>query len=220
MFVPAFMSDIELDREQPRRGDLTRRLAAFARPIQPDRRGSGEIEELPTGTRPPAPSDRVLTTVMFTDIVGSTESASRLGDAAWRALLERHDRLVREEVSRQGGRFVKSLGDGGLAMFDGPSRAMACALAIREALTSLGLAVRAGLHTGECELLAGGDLGGVAVHIAARIAALAGADEVLASGTVRDLSVGSPFTLESRGEQRLRGIADPWRLYAVAAKGP
>jgi class 3 adenylate cyclase len=153
--------------------------------------------------------------VLFTDIVGSTKLAGELGDARWRELLQRHDALVRSEVERHRGRVVKHLGDGALALFDGPSRAVGCAQAIRTGLGELGLPVRAGLHTGECELLGDGDVGGIAVHIAARIAALAGAAEVLASGTVRDLTVGSPYTLQSRGEQRLKGVADPWRIFAV-----
>jgi class 3 adenylate cyclase len=147
---------------------------------------------------------------MFTDIVGSTEIAVRLGDARWGELLRRHDALVREEVAAHGGRVVKSLGDGALTVFDGPSRAMACAVAVGERARELGLRLRAGVHAGECELL-GEDIAGIAVHIAARIAALAEAGEVLASGTVRDLSVGSSLALESRGEQMLKGVQEPWR---------
>jgi len=173
------------------------------------------IEEFLTGVHPPAPSERVLATVLFTDIVGSTEHATRLGDAAWRTLLESHDRVVRTEVRFHRGRVVKSLGDGALALFDGPSRAIGCAQAIRAGLAGLGLQSRAGLHAGECELLPDGDVGGIAVHIGARIAGLAEPDEVLVSGTVRDLSVGSPFRLESRGEQRLKGVQEPWRVFAV-----
>jgi class 3 adenylate cyclase len=176
-----------------------------------------EIEAFLTGVRPPEPSERVLATVLFTDIVGSTELAGELGDARWRELLARHDALVRGEVERHRGRVVKHLGDGALALFDGPSRAVGCAQAIRTGLGDLGLPARAGLHTGECELLGDGDVGGIAVHIAARIAALAGAGEVLASGTVRDLTVGSPYALQSRGEQRLKGVADAWRIFAVEA---
>jgi class 3 adenylate cyclase len=158
----------------------------------------------------------VLATVLFTDIVGSTELAEALGDAPWRDVLQRHHALVRAEVRAHGGHHVKSLGDGALALFHAPSRAIACAVAIGERMRSLGVQVRAGLHAGECELLPEDDVAGIAIHIAARIAALAGPDEVLASGTVRDLSVGSPFTLQSRGEQRLKGVADPWRVFAVA----
>jgi class 3 adenylate cyclase len=155
---------------------------------------------------------------MFTDLVGSTELAMRLGDARWKELLRNHDAVMREQVARHRGRIVKSLGDGALALFDGPSRAIACALAVSEAMQEMGLRMRAGLHTGECELLPGDDVGGIAVHIAARVAALAQADEVLASGTVRDLSLGSPFALERRGEQTLKGVEEPWRIYAVAGR--
>jgi class 3 adenylate cyclase len=176
-----------------------------------------EIEDFLTGVRSPVPSERVLATVLFTDIVRSTERAAELGDARWRALLQRHDDLLAREVGRHRGRVVKSLGDGALAVFDGPSRALGCALAIRDGLLGLGLGTRAGLHTGECELLDGGDVGGIAVHIAARVAALASEGEVLASSTVRDLSVGSPFELRSRGEHELKGVAEPWRVFAVRA---
>jgi len=153
---------------------------------------------------------------MFTDIVGSTQLAGELGDARWRELLRRHDLVLAEEVAKHRGRVVKSLGDGALALFDRPTRAIGCAVAAGEALRALGLLIRAGLHAGECELLPGGDVGGIAVHIAARITALAEADEVLASSTVRDLSAGSPFTLEGRGERTLKGVSEAWRLYAVA----
>ncbi len=173
-----------------------------------------EIGAFLTGARAPLAAERMLATVLFTDIVGSTERAAELGDASWRALLERHDTLVRTAVERQRGRVVKSLGDGAMAVFDGPSRALGAALAIRDGVGDLGIQVRAGLHTGECELL-GEDIGGLAVHIAARIAALAAPAQVLASGTVRDLTVGSPYELSPRGEQRLKGIAEPWRVFAV-----
>ena len=161
---------------------------------------SDVIERFLTGVRRPLVSDRVLSTVLFTDIVGSTERAAALGDGPWRSLLERHDELVREEVERHRGRFVKSLGDGMLATFDGPSRAISSALAIRDGVNILGLDIRAGLHTGECEILADDDVGGLAVHIGARISSLAAPGEVLVSSTVRDLSVGSGQTLTDRGE--------------------
>jgi class 3 adenylate cyclase len=176
-----------------------------------------EIEHFLTGTRRPAVSDRVLATVLFTDIVGSTERAAALGDGAWRSLLERHDALVREEVKRHRGRVVKSLGDGSLAVFDGPSRAISSAIAIRDGARGLDMRVRAGLHTGECERLADGDVGGLAVHIGARISSLARPGEVLVSSTVRDLVVGSGLVLADRGEQRLKGVPDAWRIFAVEA---
>jgi len=176
-----------------------------------------EIEAFLTGAQPPVPSERVLATVMFTDIVGSTGLAEQLGDARWRELLHRHDALVQAEVANHRGRVVKWLGDGALATFDGPSRAIACALAVRDGVRELGLATRAGLHTGECELLADDDIGGIAVHIAARIAALAGSEEILASSTVRDLAIGSPYVLADRGEQELKGVERAWQVFAVAA---
>ena len=160
-------------------------------------------------------SDRVLATVLFTDIVGSTETAAELGDGAWRSLLQRHDALVREEVERQRGRFVKSLGDGALAVFDGPSRAISSATAIRDRLGDINLEIRAGLHTGECELFPDDDVGGLAVHIGARISSLAGPGEVLISSTVRDLSIGSGQTLVDRGEHDLKGVPGPWRVFAI-----
>jgi class 3 adenylate cyclase len=174
-----------------------------------------EIEHFLTGVRRQPVSDRVLATVLFTDIVGSTERAAELGDGAWRSLLERHDHVVREEVERHRGRFVKSLGDGALAVFDGPSRAISSATAIRDRVRDLGLEIRAGLHTGECELLDGDDVGGLAVHIGARVSALAGPGEALVSSTVRDLVVGSGLTLSDRGEHDLKGVPGPWRIFAV-----
>ena len=174
-----------------------------------------EIEHFLTGVRRPVLSDRVLATVLFTDIVGSTDRAAELGDGRWRALLERHDALVREQVECHRGRLVKSLGDGMLATFDGPSRAISSAIAIRDGVRQLGLDLRAGLHTGELELLADGDIGGLAVHIAARISSLAGPGEVLVSSTVRDLIVGSDQILADRGEHHLKGISGSWPVFAV-----
>lgn len=174
-----------------------------------------EIEQFLTGARRPSVSDRVLATVLFTDIVGSTARAAALGDRSWRALLERHDELVREQVERHRGQFVKSLGDGVLATFDGPSRAISSALAIRDGARRLDLEVRAGLHTGECELLGGGDVGGIAVHLGARISSIAGPGEVLVSSTVRDLIAGSGQTLADRGEHELKGLPGAWRVFAV-----
>ncbi len=174
-----------------------------------------EIQQFLTGVRRPVASDRVLATVLFTDIVGSTQHAAELGDGRWRSLLGRHDTLVREQVERHRGRFVKSLGDGALATFDGPSRAIDSALAIRDGVRELGLEIRAGLHTGECELLGDDDIGGLAVHIGARISSAAAPGEVLVSSTVRDLIVGSGQTLADRGEHDLKGVPGPWRIFAV-----
>jgi class 3 adenylate cyclase len=188
-----------------------------ARYVEVSARGQAadEIEQFLTGVRPAVLSDRVLATVLFTDIVGSTDRAAKLGDSRWRALLERHDALVREQIERHRGRLVKSLGDGMLATFDGPSRAISSAIAIRDGVRQLGLDVRAGLHTGECELLSDRDIGGLAVHIAARISSLAGPGEVLVSSTVRDLIVGSDQILTDRGQHQLKGITGSWRVYAV-----
>ena len=173
-----------------------------------------EIEEFLTGERHAPEPDRVLATVLFTDIVGSTEQAMALGDRRWLETLARHDTVVRHELARFRGREVKTTGDGFLATFDGPARAVRCASAIVEAVRPLGLQVRAGVHTGECELI-GDDVGGIAVHIGQRVSALAGPGEVLASSTVRDLVAGSGLAFESRGEHVLRGLPDQWRIFAV-----
>ncbi|MBA2440035.1 MAG: adenylate/guanylate cyclase domain-containing protein [Thermoleophilaceae bacterium] len=175
----------------------------------------GEIEELLTGARRQREPDRVLATVMFTDIVGSTERAAQLGDSGWRALLERHDVVVKSEVARHRGRYVKSTGDGVLATFDGPARAIRAATSIGAALRPLGVEIRSGLHTGEVEVI-GDDVGGLAVHIGARVMDRAGAGEVLASSTVKDLVVGSGIDFEERGAHELKGIPGEWRLFAVA----
>lgn len=172
-----------------------------------------EVQRFLTGTRRPERSSRVLATVLFTDVVGSTERAASLGDVAWRSLISRHDRVVRDEVGRQGGRVVKFLGDGALATFDGPSRGIASAAAIREGARALGLEIRAGLHSGECELLTNGDIGGLAVNIGARISALAEPGEVLVSGTVRDLIVGSDIAVIDHGEHILKGVPGRWRIF-------
>jgi class 3 adenylate cyclase len=174
-----------------------------------------QIAEFLTGERPMVEIDRVLTTVLFTDIVGSTEHAASLGDRRWRALLDAHDRTVRDHIRRFRGREVKTTGDGFVAAFDGPARAIRCAQEITDAARGLGIEVRAGLHTGECEVR-GEDLGGIAVHIAARVGALAEPSEVLVSGTVKDLVVGSGIAFADRGEHQLRGVPGPWRLYGVA----
>jgi class 3 adenylate cyclase len=173
-----------------------------------------EIVELVPRTEAPPSAERVLTTVMFTDIVGSTQRAAELGDARWRELLAAHQASLRDEVTRFRGREVKTLGDGCLAMFDGPARAIRCGHAIADAARSLGLEVRIGLHAGEVELM-DADVGGIAVHIAARVGALAGPGEVLVSGTVKDLVAGSGIPFEDRGTQHLKGIADGWRLFAA-----
>ena len=174
-----------------------------------------EIEEFVTGSRPAVELDRVLSTVLLTDIVASTKRASDLGDRRWRTLLDQHDDLVRQEISRFRGREVKSLGDGFLATFDGPARAVRCATAIVEAARALGLEVRCGVHTGEIEMK-GEDIGGIAVHIAARIAALAEGGQVLVSRTVRDLVAGSNLRLEERGAYALKGLSESMPLFAVA----
>ena len=173
-----------------------------------------EIQAFVTGSRPNPEPDRVLATVLFTDIVGSTDRASELGDRRWKALLGEHDRLVREQLARHGGIEVKTTGDGFLATFDGPARGIRCAIAIGRTVHEIGLEVRAGVHTGEIERR-GDDVAGLAVHIGARIAALGTAGEVLVSSTVRDLVVGSGIAFIDRGTQVLKGIPGEWRLYAV-----
>jgi class 3 adenylate cyclase len=173
-----------------------------------------EIEEFLTGARHAAVPDRVLTTVMFTDIVGSTERAASLGDARWRELVAQHDELMRAELQRHRGREVKTMGDGFLATFDGPARGIRCARTVADAVRDLGVALRSGLHTGECELV-GDDVAGMAVNIGARISALAGAGEVLVSSTVKDLVVGSGISFSDRGACELKGVPGEWWLYAV-----
>jgi class 3 adenylate cyclase len=175
----------------------------------------GEVEEFVTGTRRPPEMDRVLATVLFTDIVGSTERAAQLGDAAWKELLEKHDDLVRGELRRFRGREVDTAGDGFLATFDGPARAIRCARAIVNVVSGLGLQLRAGLHTGEVQL-AGERVRGIAVHIGARVAGLAGPGEVLVTRTVRDLVAGSGIEFEDRGTQPLKGVPEDWQIYAAS----
>ena len=174
----------------------------------------GEVEEFLTGIRSTPEPDRVLATVMFTDIVGSTERAAGLGDARWRELLAAHHEALVRELTRFRGREVKSLGDGSLATFDGPARAIQCGWAITEAVRPLDLEVRIGLHCGEVEIM-GDDVGGIAVHIAARVGALADGGEVLVSRTVKDLVAGSGIQFEDRGAKQLKGISDEWRLFAA-----
>jgi class 3 adenylate cyclase len=174
----------------------------------------GEVEQFLTGARKSREPDRVLATVLFTDIVGSTEKASELGDRRWRELLEAHDASVRRHVETHGGRVVKNLGDGYLATFDGPARAIRCARALADDAASLGIELRAGVHTGECETM-GDDVGGMAVHIGARVAANAGAGEVLVSSAVRDLVVGSGIEFADRGVHELKGVPGTWTLLAA-----
>lgn len=173
-----------------------------------------EIEDFLTGARHSAESDRVLATVLFTDIVGATEFAARVGDRNWHDLLDSHHALVRRELERFRGREIDTAGDGFLASFDGPARAVRCACAISEGVRALGIEIRAGLHTGECELM-GAKLGGIAVHTGARVAAVARAGEVLVSSTVKDLVAGSGLMFQDRGLQSLRGVPGEWRLFAV-----
>jgi class 3 adenylate cyclase len=173
-----------------------------------------ELGEFLTGQRPTVEFDRILTTMLFTDIVGSTELAASLGDQAWRSLLDAHDRTVRHNLRRYRGNEIKTTGDGFLASFDGPARAIRCALAMAEATRALGIELHVGLHTGECEVR-GDDLFGLAVHIAARIGSLATPGEVLVSGTVKDLVAGSGIDFEDRGEHELKGVPGSWKIYAV-----
>lgn len=173
-----------------------------------------EIEAFLTGGRSATPTNRVLSTVLFTDIVGSTERAAALGDEAWRTSLDAHNRIVERHVVGARGTVVKFIGDGALATFDGPARAINCACAIRDAVADLGLSIRAGLHTGEVAT-ADGDVHGIAVHIAARIMALAAPGEVLVSGVIPPLVLGSRITFEDRGSHDLKGVPDGWPVYAV-----
>jgi pimeloyl-ACP methyl ester carboxylesterase len=174
----------------------------------------GEIEEFLTGERHALEPDRVLATVLFTDIVGATEKAATLGDRRWRELITQHHVLVRQQLQRFRGREIDTAGDGFLAVFDGPARAVRCACAVGEALRPLGVRIRAGLHTGECEVI-DDKLGGLAVHIGARVASLAAPDEVLVSSTVKDLVAGSGLAFQDRGVHPLRGVPGEWRLFAV-----
>jgi class 3 adenylate cyclase/alpha-beta hydrolase superfamily lysophospholipase len=173
-----------------------------------------EVEEFLVGSRGAGESERALATILFTDIVGSTEKAAELGDRGWRQLLERHDAAVRRQLSRHRGREVKTMGDGFLATFDGPARAIRCASAVQEEVAGLGIEVRAGIHTGEVELI-GDDVGGMAVNIGARIGALADPGEVLVSSTVRELVVGSGLEFAERGVEKLKGAPGEWRLFAI-----
>jgi class 3 adenylate cyclase len=178
---------------------------------------TGEIEEFLTGQRHEQLPDRVLATVLFTDIVDSTRHAARLGDHSWRELLARHDEVTHTEISRFQGRVVQHTGDGFLAAFDGPTRALRCATTVAERMPDLGIDVRCGLHTGECEIR-GDDIGGIAVHIGARVAALAQAGEVLVSSTVKDLVNGSGIAFRERGTHMLKGVPGQWQLFAPAGQ--
>jgi class 3 adenylate cyclase len=176
----------------------------------------GDVQEFLIGTREEPEPERILATVLFTDIVDSTRTAAEFGDRRWREVLEGHHRDVRAALARFSGREVKSIGDGFLATFDGPARAVRCARAIAGASDPAGIRVRAGLHAGECEVM-GDDIGGIAVHIAARVSALAGPGEVLVSRTVKDLVAGSGIEFDDRGEHTLKGVPDIWRLHGVVA---
>ncbi len=184
--------------------------------VEPWRESFREIAEFLTGEQADVADDRVLATVLFTDIVDSTCLAAEMGDRDWHALLDAHDAVVRAQLARFRGREVNTSGDGFLAMFDGPQRAIRCAMAIRDAVQALGIQVRAGLHTGECEVR-GDDIGGIAVHIGARVSSLAGPNDVLVSSTLRDLVIGSGIEFEDRGTHDLKGVPGEWRLFAVAA---
>jgi class 3 adenylate cyclase len=184
--------------------------------VEPWRRSFQEIAEFLTGEQADVADDRVLATVLFTDIVDSTRRAAVMGDRDWRALLDAHDAVVRAQLNRFRGREVSTAGDGFLAMFDGPQRAIRCAMSIREAVQALGIEVRAGLHTGECEVR-GDDIGGIAVHIGARVSALAGPNEVLVSSTLRDLVLGSGLEFADRGAHELKGVPGDWHLFAAAS---
>ncbi len=184
--------------------------------VEPWRESFQEIAEFLTGHQTEVADDRVLATVLFTDIVDSTRRAAEIGDREWHALLDAHDAVVRAQLSRFRGREVNTSGDGFLAMFDGPQRAIRCAISIRDAVQALGIEVRAGLHTGECEVR-GDDIGGVGVHIGARVSAMAGPNDVLVSSTLRDLVIGSGLEFEERGAHQLKGVPGEWHLSAVTS---
>jgi class 3 adenylate cyclase len=173
-----------------------------------------EVEEFITGVRPAGHVDRILSTILFTDIVDSTAKANQLGDSRWKSLLLVHQDTIRKELSRFRGREIKTTGDGFVAIFDGPGRAVRCAHEIVEEVEKLGISVRAGLHTGECELV-GNDIAGVAVHIASRVAGTAKGNEVLVSSTVKDLVSGSGIRFEDKGTHTLKGVKGRWHLYSA-----
>ena len=175
-----------------------------------------EVAQFLTGVRLDSEFERVLTTVLFSDIVGSTERVAAVGDHRWRATLDAHDKAVRDQLRIFRGREIKTTGDGFLASFDGPARAIRCAQAINDAMNPIGVELRMGLHTGECEVR-GDDLAGLAVHIAARIGALATSREILVSSTLKDLVIGSPIEFTQRGTHDLKGVPGSWTLFAVSA---
>jgi class 3 adenylate cyclase len=185
--------------------------------VEPWRESLQEIAAFLTGHLADVLDDRVLATVLFTDIVDSTRRAAEMGDRDWHALLDAHDAVIRAQLARFRGREVNTSGDGFPAMFDGPQRAIRCAIAIRDAVQALGIEVRAGLHTGECEVR-GDDIGGIAVHIGARVSALAGPNDVLVSSTLRDLVIGSGLEFDDRGTHELKGVPGEWHLFAVASR--
>jgi class 3 adenylate cyclase len=184
--------------------------------VEPWRASFQEMYEFLTGHQAEVADDRVLATVLFTDIVASTHRAAEIGDRDWHAVLDAHDAVVRAQLARFRGREVNTAGDGFLAMFDGPQRAIRCAMAIRDAVQALGIEVRAGLHTGECEVR-GDDIGGIGVNIGARVSALAGPNDVLVSSTLRDLVIGSGLEFDERGSYELKAVPGEWRLFAVAS---
>jgi class 3 adenylate cyclase len=186
------------------------------RPPRTRDRSWEEIEEFLTGVRPSSQQNRILATVLFTDIVDSTERAASLGDQEWLDLREAHDSLVRKHLDRFRGREIQTTGDGFLAIFDGPARAVRCATELADAVRTLGIEIRAGLHTGEVEVL-DGSVGGIAVHIAARVMAAASQGGVVVSQTVKDLVVGSGIEFADRGSRSLKGVPGDWRLYEVTA---
>jgi class 3 adenylate cyclase len=184
--------------------------------VEPWQTSFQEMAQFLTGHQADVADDRVLATVLFTDIVDSTRRAAETGDRDWHALLDAHDAVVRVQLNRFRGREVNTSGDGFLAMFDGPQRAIRCAMAIRDAVQALGIEVRAGLHTGECEVR-GDDIGGIAVHIGARVSALAEPNDVLVSSTLKDLVIGSGLEFEDRGTHTLKGVPGDWHIFAVAS---
>jgi len=175
------------------------------------------IEEFVTGTRPLPSPDRFLGTVLFVDVVGSTQLAAEIGDSRFRELIDGFHQLIRRQLDRFQGRLVDTAGDGALTLFDSPARAIACAEAVRDGVRALGLRVRSGVHTGEMEHAPGGEIRGIAVHTGARVAALAGPGEILVSRTIRDLVAGAPIRLESRGTHELKGVPGTWEVFAVVS---